>query len=462
MKRLLVAAALVGCGGGSRAPRSAVYLSTRGRGRKTELHLRAGAKTLLESLRRDGETEIASRAPSAPPSLARVTAPPPPPSLPAPERVSDSPEAYLRHKDPLVRWWAAEAAGLARRKDLVRELARMILRRDVAASMAAWALGMIAESSGVSALARGMFDERPGLRVSCASALCSIEGRRASKALASGLDSKDYRVRAISARELGRRRKGLRRLSFLYRDPHEPPAVRVEAAAPLAAVGDGNAFRYLERLSSHRAAASRTVALKALGETSLAEAVVPVAAGLDAREVEVWQQAAVSLTRLPREDVTRVLRALEGGGSLRASAVLGAMGVERAFERLRHCYQHGDGAMRRLVCAALASCRDARAVHLLESASRAERLSVRLAGIRALGLRGDPRGFEPLLQAASDADPRVRMEAARSLGGVQHERARNALEALAKDPSRGVKREALLALSRRAAADRRRWPPTSR
>ncbi len=459
MKRFLVLAALLGCGK-LEDPGSVVRLRVPGRAGAVKVPLKKGAETLLEALSTDDGSEHPAPAPSLPPSLARETAAPT--ALPVPEKIGALPEMYLRHGNPLVRWWAAEAAGLARRRDLVGELGRMVAARDVVGSMAAWALGVIGESAAVPALAGGMFDRRPELRLSCAAALSLIDGRRASRALASGLAAEDYRVRAVCARELGRRKQGLRRLSRLCRDQHEPAAVRVEAACPLAAKGDEGAFRYLAGLAARGGPAARVLALRALGRTSLAKAVLPAAAALEAREAEVWQEAGIALARLPKDEVTRALEPLEREGFLRATVVLGAIGGERAYDRLKRAYERGDVALRRFVCAALVSCRDARATELLVSASGSDRLSVRLAGIGSLGLRGDARGLGALLRAASDPDPRVRMEAARALAHIPDERAGNALAALARDPSRGVRREALLAFARRTAAGTRGSPPASR
>lgn len=182
----------------------------------------------------------------------------------------------------------------------------------------------------------------------------------------------------------------------------------------------------------------RQVTINALGQIGDPWAVTPLISSLSSPDVEIQRRAAINLGILKDEQAVEALINVlenEDDGLLRqyAAGALGSTGDARAVEPLITAFEKGA-----IVPDSLAEIGTERAIEYLIGKCNAKP-TVHL--VRALGITGDARAVEPLIQALGNEDGLIIRYAARALGEIGDERAvgplEEALERTKADPTTG-------------------------
>lgn len=111
-----------------------------------------------------------------------------------------------------------------------------------------------------------------------------------------------------------------------------------------------------------------------------------------------------------------------------AATALGLMGDGRAIEPLLDCLAEDEYRVRASAIFALGILGDSRAIEAVSRFLHAKDNHLRYLAATALGNIHDPRALAPLIVALGDKEPRVRIAAAEGLGKLKSERAVPALE----------------------------------
>jgi HEAT repeat protein len=283
-------------------------------------------------------------------------------------------------------------------------------------SLACEALGRIGDTSAVPPLFAVIGD--PDARVS-QSAVAAIQslGSAETEALA---------ISAASSGDLRTRRAALRIISYfgypaglevlLSATTDENDRIRDAATQGLAFIDNPRALDGLFRLAEDSSAQTRATAMRALGQTSTAPAVVAM---LRSRLVDpdAWVRyyACQALSRLgARECVADVSKLTEDpAGQVRVAAVeaTARIGGPEAHLALARAAESNDPDVRRAALTGLGSMKRVEALPVFLRALASEDAATRLITLSALQSLDVPEAFEAVVRATQDPDGNVRSAA---------------------------------------------------
>jgi HEAT repeat protein len=202
----------------------------------------------------------------------------------------------------------------------------------------------------------------------------------------------------------------------------------------------------------------RLLALVALKDVQ-AEAAVPlIKKVLNDDSIQIRGMAVYALGVKPTAECYPLLaRILESDAdySVRAAAAgaLGYLEDKRALEPLlRAFYEDTDWLVRFSAAVSLGNLKDVRARAALLQALDSEETVIHQAAIAAIGEIGDVTSIDAILRFAGAEDWLVRQRLAEALGNLPCDKARSALNYLAKDSHPQVSSSAVLSLDRLDAA----------
>lgn len=436
--------------------------------------------------------------------------------------------ALLKSPDPQHRLEAATSLGIRRERSAVSPLLELIEQEEEAEGVkveAVEALGAIREGVPVGRLVSRLEQESSAkVRGQIVDVLGDLDGLSAAEAVTIALVSDPAReVRARAAQALGRLRPpGAFALLVGRLHSETAPENRAAIFQGLGQLGDREGTPTLiAALVGERDPLSRKAAALALGKLGDPRAVAPLIAVVAERSDPILRQAAIlALGQLRHPDAVRPLADLLGDQDIVTVALavrsLGEIGHASAVEPLlalgrrttseserlaragsqRHFSRQLDLLTMRIeMITALGRLADGRAWPLFESALTAKlppqdsaeglRLrertyelrrvatvalalmpdprrvqrwvrtllkdldpKIRAEAARSVGLRGDPSGFAWLRPALRDRDPEVRWEAVRSVGLIKAQDRLPALLQALGDPVPRVALEAIRALEK--------------
>lgn len=366
--------------------------------------------------------------------------------------------AALADKDPVVRYYAAEAlTGIGARAvpALLEGLrAHRESDRDRAARVL-WRIG----APAVDPLLIVLQDKgsTPETRAASARTLGMIGDRRAIKGLAVVLKDERYFVRQQAAIALGQ--MGDAAVSLLLEMANSPAPTTREAA--IEALGITNTSRAVDRVIEALSDSNpniRSAAVRALGESSSKGAVPQLLALLRDESSALRVQAAASLARLGPIAITGLITALrDGKASVRqlAASALGDIGSKDAVAPLIDLVSSDQSGARPEAIEALGKIGDPAAIVPILSALRTASVAARKKAIVALARFRDPRVIDALSAALSDQNEDVRRSAVAGLGEVGDEQVVARLERLADNDSSSDVREAAVQAIERIRQDQR-------
>lgn len=371
--------------------------------------------------------------------------------------------ASLADKDPVVRYYAAEAlAGIGARAipALIEALrSHRDSDRDRAARVL-WRIGAPAVDSLMAVLQDK--SATPEMRAASARTLGMIGDKRSIKGLALLLKDERYFVRQQAARALGQMGEPAVDL-LLEMTASSAPATR-EAA--IEALGSTSATRAVNRVIDALSDSNpnvRAAAVKALGESSSERAVPHLMALLRDDSSALRAQAASSLARLGQFATPSLISALKDSKpSIRqlAASALGDVGSKDAVAPLIELVTKDQSGARPEAIEALGKIGDPAAIAPILSTLRTASVAVRKRAIGALARFRDSRAIDALTEALLDQNEEVRQSAATGLGEVGDERTIEKLERLAdKDSSADVRAAAVRAIERIRQEQRPRTKP---
>ena len=360
--------------------------------------------------------------------------------------------ASLADKDPVVRYYAAEALigiGAKAVPSLIEGLrANRESDRDRAARVL-WRIG----GPSVDPLLAVLQDKSstPEMRAASARTLGMIGDKRAMKGLALVIKDERYFVRqqaAIALGKMGDSAVGL----LVEMAGSAAPSTRESAVEALGSTGSIRALdRVIEALSDSNVNV-RSAAVRALGESSSERAVPHLIALLRDESSALRGQAGSSLGRLGHLAIPSLVLALKDSKpSVRqlAAAALGDIGSRDAVGPLIELVTTDQSGARAEAIEALGKIGDPAAIDPILSVLRAASVAVRKRAIGALGRFRDARTIDALTTALLDQNEEVRQSAAAGLGEIGDARSIAKLERLAdNDASSDVRAAAVQAIER--------------
>ena len=360
--------------------------------------------------------------------------------------------AALVDKDPVVRYYAAEALTGIGAKAVPALLEGLRARRESDRDRAARVLWRIG-APAVDPLLIVLQDKgsTPETRAASARTLGMIGDRRAIKGLAVVLKDERYFVRQQAAIALGQ--MGDAAVSLLLEMANSSTPTTREAA--IEALGATNSSRAVERVIEALSDSNtnvRSAAVRALGDSSSEGAVPHLLALLRDESGDLRAQAGVSLARLGPIALPGLISALRDGKpyvrQLAASA-LGDIGSREAVAPLIDLVSSDQSGARPEAIEALGKIGDPAAIAPILSVLRTASVAARKKAIVALARFRDPRVIDALTAALMDQNEDVRRSAAAGLGDVGDERVVARLERLAdNDSSSDVRAAAVQAIER--------------
>jgi len=202
----------------------------------------------------------------------------------------------------------------------------------------------------------------------------------------------------------------------------ENSKIRQNVATALGSIEDKRAVEPLIYVLEDEEGEVRKRAAEALGWIGDKRAVEPLIYVLEDEEGEVRKRAAWALGWIrDKRAVEPLIQALKDGDEdvkRETAEALGRMGDKRAVEPLIYALEdeEGDIRVRDWAAGALGRIGDKRAVEPLIYALEDENGDIRIGAAGALGEIGDERAVAPLIQALKDKDERLRKYAAEALG----------------------------------------------
>ncbi len=358
----------------------------------------------------------------------------------------------LGHEEETLRQAAVEAVlryGPAAVGALLEALRRP---EGLARENAAELLGILAgpaEARVVAALADHLDDPSPGVRQAVVRALGAVGGEAAYAGILRALSDADSRDAALDVITQLRDPELIGYLQrYLYGDIAE---TRAAAAQALSLLGDETSVSILLNATRLPDEAVRMPAANALGRVRSARGVAVLIEALGDRDWLVRQKAIEALGHIPdgravaallplaQEPEWRVRRAL-----VTALASLG--GDQRTVEALHGMADDPNSWVRRLVMDLVAGLDDSRTGDILTKGLHDTELSVRVSALWSIGRRRDPASAPAAAACLADAQPRVRLAAARALVLIDTRLAAARLPELLNDPDEMVRREVADAL----------------
>ena len=297
-----------------------------------------------------------------------------------------------------MRWQAAAALGLAGDSRAVPSLiSAMADGSNETRCWAAIALGQINDSSSREPLIMALGDTDPAVRRAAGWSLRRVEGARALDLFISTLEDESSSIRVGAATALGdcNDTRVLQPLIYALADPDA--GVRASAASSLGRLNDISSLATLVQVSS----IARLVQM--LGDDS------PIVRG----------EAKSSLTRMGKEAAGALIESLQRDDELsraEAAEVLGDLGQAQAVDPLIQAFRTGDGRLRHNAVLSLIELNKTAGFETFLELLNSENSELRADAAWALGLSGDVRARERLLQSmAGDEDADVRLNASKAL-----------------------------------------------
>ena len=366
--------------------------------------------------------------------------------------------AALADKDPVVRYYAAEAlVGIgAKAVPVLIEAFRANRESDRdRAARVLWHIGAPAVDPLIAVLQDK--NSTPEMRAASARTLGMIGDKRAIKALTLVLRDERYFVRQQAAFALGQMGDSAVVL-LLEMAGSSAPSTREAAIEALGSTNSTRATdRVIEALTDPNANV-RSAAARALGGTASDRAVQPLLQLLRDESSVLRGQAASSLARLGSLAIPGLISSLKDSRpSVRqlAASALGDIGSKEAVAPLIDLVNTDQSGARAEAIEALGKIGDPQAVTPILGVLRTGSVAVRKRAIGALGRFNDPRSIEALTTALSDQNEEVRQAAAVGLGDIGDERVVARLERLADNDSSSDVRTAAVQAIERIRQDRR-------
>lgn len=358
--------------------------------------------------------------------------------------------ASLADKDPVVRYYAAEALTGIGARAIPALIEALRSHRDSDRDRAArvlWRIGAPAVDSLIAVLQDK--NATPEMRAASARALGMIGDKRSIKGLALLLKDERYFVRQQAALALGQMGEPAVDL-LLEMATSSTPATREAAIEALGSTSSTRAVnRVIDALSDSNPNV-RAAAVRALGESSSERAVPHLMALLRDDSSALRAQAASSLARLGQIAIPSLISALKDSKpSIRqlAASALGDVGSKDAVAPLIELVTTDQSGARPEAIEALGKIGDPAAIDPILSILRTASVAVRKRAISALARFRDARAIDALTEALLDQNEEVRQSAAAGLGEVGDERSIEKLERLAdKDSSADVRAAAVRAI----------------
>lgn len=371
--------------------------------------------------------------------------------------------AALADKDPVVRYYAAEALAGIGAKAVPALIEGLRSHRDSDRDRAArvlWRIGAPAVDPLMAVLQDR--SSTPEIRAASARTLGMIGDKRSIKGLALLLKDDRYFVRQQAALALGQMGEPAVDL-LLEMASSSTPATREAAIEALGSTSSTRAVnRVIESLSDSNPNV-RSAAVRALGESSSERAVPHLMALLRDDSSALRAQAAASLARLGQVALPSLISALKDSRpSIRqlAASALGDIGSKDAVAPLIDLLTTDQSGARPEAIEALGKIGDPAAIAPILSILRTASVAVRKRAVGALGRFRDDRAIDALTDALIDQNEEVRQSAAAGLGEIGDERATEKLERLAdKDASADVRAAAVQAIERIRQEQRPRTKP---
>ncbi|MHB0938489.1 MAG: HEAT repeat domain-containing protein [Armatimonadota bacterium] len=297
------------------------------------------------------------------------------------------------------------------------------------------------EPRAVDLLLRAVKDRRPAVRRAAATSLKWVPDRRRTDGLYVALRDRDAEVRLVALRGLENEMSD-RMLDEMQRmwngDPD--PALRELSLNRLAEFNSPRATEVLRKLASQPSCPFPVLARLAAERDPLA--IPPLLAQLrpptpqdeEAAYVFTTSTRALAFMGEPARDA--LLAAIgDADPAVRAGAAyaLGMSGDPRNLETVLDALRDPDPRVRRAAALGLEMHADVRAVPALLAALSDKDMPVRLAVTRALGATGDRRAVDPLLRLLCDRAPAMRATALSALKAFNEPRILDALEKLQQD-----------------------------
>jgi HEAT repeat protein len=349
----------------------------------------------------------------------------------------------IKDKDPIVRYYAAEALiGIgAKAAPPLIDVLRSERESDRArATRVLWRIGPAAVDNLIAVVQDK--NASPETRASAAQALGMIGDSKGIKSLLLLLKDERYFVRQQAAFALGQMGEGA--IDLLIESASSSSPATKESA--LEALGNFKSPRAVDKLIeslSDSNAAVKSAAVKALGETSSERAATALLALLKDESSALRSQAAASLGRLGPVALTGLIGALKDNRPYvrqLASEALGDIGAKEAAPPLIELVSTDQSGARPEAIEALGKIGDPAAIGPILSALRNGSVAVRKKGIAALSRFRDSRSVDALVAALSDRDEDVRIAAAAGLGEIGDARVVESLERVADTDASGEAR----------------------
>jgi HEAT repeat protein len=307
-------------------------------------------------------------------------------------------EALTNSSSSTVRWQAAAVLGL---KGDARAVPPLVLAlADNSNDTRYWsaiALGQINDSISREPLIQSLGDPNASVRKSAGWALRKIEGTNAADLMISILNEENSSKRSGAAAALGEA-NSIRAVYALISALSDPESdVRSIAADSLGNLNDMDSLAVLVQSTS----------------------IKPLVQTLTDNSPEVRNAARNSLTKMGKVAVGELIQVLGEGeflGRSEAAELLGDIGDTQAINPLIEAFKEGDKQVRYNAVLSLMKLNKTSCVEAFIDLLESESAEVRTDAAWALGLAGDARAKNILLQTmAQDKDSRVRLSASKAL-----------------------------------------------
>lgn len=342
---------------------------------------------------------------------------------------------YLKSPNPLTRYRAVEVIGRIQDPQDVSHLIPMLKDKDARVIHAAvFALGQVGEAAALPPLAELNKEAKPDLQILIAEALGKIGGDEALAALTETLHSFEGSVKGAAILALARMADPRAANSLIVAIHDGDPGVAEKAIYALEKFKSIRTRKTLPPLLRHDDARIRAATARTLGKQDVEDDETIRALGLLVldRNLPVAINAINALGEIMADrydvDITKLLggvaRTHKSHHARKAAVMsLGKLGDRHAKDHLAQTMMDRQPGVRVETCKALALCLGREASLFLSSGYRDSDRMVRAATIEAYGIAKDKSKLRLLLQRAhDDTDPVIRAAAVRGLGHFSDEK----------------------------------------
>ncbi len=342
----------------------------------------------------------------------------------------------LRDKDPLVRYYAAEALASIGAKTVPSLIAFIKSERVGERSRASRLLSRIGKPAVVPLIS--LIEEKsvaPEVKVAATHALGLIGDERAIKPMVALLRDERSQVRGQAAQSLSLVSGAVEQVIEMSNS--SLPPTREAAMEALGGIHNPKAVERLLQAITDENAGVRLAVVRALGESASSKAILPLIRLLREEQSTLKGQAAAALAKIGTPAVTELIAIVMARGEAPATrslamAALGEIGAKEAVAPLIDCLNTDASGGRGDAIEALGKIGDPRAIEPILLTMKSGTTSIRKKSVAALAKFNDQRAVDALRQALSEPSDEIRQLAVTGLGEIGNKDALVHLERLAR------------------------------